>query len=58
MKNPASWIKNLGGINTWTNREVEWQLAEDRLLFSCLSDIECDRWVTILTYLTMRKANN
>lgn len=37
-RNPAGWIKNLGGINTWSNRELEWYLAENRLLFSCFSD--------------------
>lgn len=50
-RNPAGWIKNLGGMNTWSNRELEWFMAEERLLFSCLSDEECDRWVCTLNLL-------
>lgn len=50
-RNPSGWIKNLGGINSWSNREAEWYLAENRLLFSCLSDEECDRWVCMINWL-------
>ena len=53
-RKPASWIKNLGGLNTWSNRELEWYLAEDRLLFACLSDEECDRWVCMLNWLIQK----
>jgi len=50
-RNPCHWILGLGGHTTWTNRELEWYLAEERLLFSCLSEEECDRWVTLLHWL-------
>lgn len=50
-RNPAGWIRSLGSISAWTNRELEWYLAEERLLFACLSDEECDRWVCILNWL-------
>lgn len=50
-KNPAGWIKNLAGIYTWTNRELEWYWAEERLLFAYLTEEECDRWVCILNML-------
>jgi hypothetical protein len=53
-RNPAGWIKNLGGVNTWSNRELEWYLAEERLLFACLSEEECDRWVCILNCLIQK----
>lgn len=53
-RNPAGWIGTLGGKNTWTNRELEWYLAEDRLLFSCITDEECDKWVCILNYLAYK----
>lgn len=53
-RNPAGWIKNLGGINTWSNRELEWYLAENRLLFSCFSDQECDRWVCMLNWMAKK----
>ena len=54
-RNPAGWMKNLGGMNTWSNRELEWYLAEDRLLFACLSNDECDRWVCMLNWLIEKR---
>jgi len=54
-KNPAGWIKNLGGNNTWTHRELEWYLAEDRYLFACLNEEECDRWVAMLNWVISKR---
>ena len=49
-KNPAGWIKTLSNVYTWTNRELEWYQAEERLLFACLTENECDRWVCMLNW--------
>jgi hypothetical protein len=54
-RNPAGWIKNLKGTNTWSNRELEWFLAEERLLFACQSDEECDRWVCLFNFLIEKR---
>ena len=50
-KSPVGWIKNMSGNDTWSHREIDWYLTENRLLFSCQSDEECDLWVGILNYL-------
>ena len=50
-RNPASWIKNIGGFQAWSNREAEWYNAEHRLLFGCMSEEECDRWVVMLNFI-------
>lgn len=53
-RNPSGWIQNLGGLNTWSNRELEWYLSEGRLLFSCITNEECDRWVCLLNWLAQK----
>ena len=50
-KSPVGWMKNMRGLDTWSHREIDWYLSENRLVFSCQSDKECDLWVTILNYL-------
>jgi hypothetical protein len=54
-RNPAGWIKHLGGSNAWSNREAEWFMAEKRMLFGCSNEMECDRWVTILNWMIYQK---
>jgi hypothetical protein len=54
-KSPIGWIKNMSSIYTWSNREIEWYMAEERLLFSCLTDEECDRWVCMLNWVVSKK---
>jgi len=51
VKNPKRWISGLGGMHTWSNRELEWYLAEERMLFATKTEIECDRWVILLNWL-------
>lgn len=51
IKYPSSWIKSINNATTWSNRWAEWTEAEQRLLFGCTSDIECDRWVVMLNWL-------
>jgi hypothetical protein len=50
-----SYIKSLSGQNTWSNREIEWYVSEERMLFSCLSEEEADRWVLVLNWLKSKK---
>lgn len=57
-KNPASWIKNLSGFQAWSNREAEWFNAEQRYLFGCQSEEECDRWVLMLNLAMWIKRSN
>eukprot|EP00347_Sterkiella_histriomuscorum_P017686 403348388 len=57
-RNPAGWIKNISGFQAWSNREAEWFNAENRLLFGCPSEIECDRWVLMLNLLVWIKQQN
>jgi len=54
-KNPKKWIQSLAGWNTWNNRELEWYLAESRMLFSANSEDDCNRWVMLLNWLLNRK---
>ena len=49
-KSPAGWIKSLSNVYTWSNREMEWYDAEERLLFACITEDECDRWVCMLNW--------
>eukprot|EP00826_Nyctotherus_ovalis_P046364 TRINITY_DN5231_c0_g1_i10.p1 TRINITY_DN5231_c0_g1~~TRINITY_DN5231_c0_g1_i10.p1 ORF type:complete len:402 (+),score=89.02 TRINITY_DN5231_c0_g1_i10:151-1356(+) len=51
VKNPKKWIKGLSSSHTWSNRELEWYLAEQRMLFVARSQNECDRWVVLLNWL-------
>eukprot|EP00826_Nyctotherus_ovalis_P056638 TRINITY_DN768_c0_g1_i12.p1 TRINITY_DN768_c0_g1~~TRINITY_DN768_c0_g1_i12.p1 ORF type:complete len:410 (-),score=31.79 TRINITY_DN768_c0_g1_i12:123-1352(-) len=51
VKNPKRWIGGLGGIHTWSNRELEWYLAEERMLFATETESECDRWILLLNWL-------
>ena len=46
-----SWIKTLSSVNTWSNREIEWFVSEERLLFATASEEEADRWVLVLNWL-------
>jgi len=51
VKNPKKWIKSLSSSHTWSNRELEWYLAEQRMLFSAQSLKECNRWIILLNWL-------
>ena len=50
-KNPKKWIKNLAGAHTWGNRELEWYLADQRMLFAANTKDECNKWVLLLNWL-------
>ena len=50
-KNPNKWINSLSGLHTWNNRALEWYLAEERMLFSAKSEVECNKWVLLLNWL-------
>lgn len=54
-KNPTGWIKALSNVYTWSNRELEWYQAEERLLFATLTEDECDRWVCMLNWAIAKK---
>lgn len=51
VKNPKKWIDSLAGNHTWNNRELEWYLSEQRMLFSAKSKDECNRWIFLLNWL-------
>jgi len=55
VKNPKKWINSLSGNHTWNNRELEWYLSEQRMLFSTRSKEECKRWILILNWLMQCK---
>ena len=54
-KSPKKWIKTLGGMHTWNNRELEWYCAEERLLFAAKSVDECERWVWLLNWFISKQ---
>jgi hypothetical protein len=51
IRNPSAWIKSLSSNFTWTNRELEWYHSENRFLFACSNEEDCDRWVSVLNWL-------
>ena len=53
---PSSWISGLKSINTWSNRQVEWLKAENRFLFACERETDCDKWVTLINWMARRAA--
>eukprot|EP00826_Nyctotherus_ovalis_P005417 TRINITY_DN11220_c0_g2_i1.p1 TRINITY_DN11220_c0_g2~~TRINITY_DN11220_c0_g2_i1.p1 ORF type:complete len:383 (-),score=64.72 TRINITY_DN11220_c0_g2_i1:106-1254(-) len=55
VKNPKKWINSLSGNHTWNNRELEWYLSEQRMLFSARSKEECKKWVYVLNWLMQPK---
>jgi hypothetical protein len=51
IRNPSAWIKSLSSNFTWTQRELEWYHSENRFLFACNSEEDCDRWVSVMNWL-------
>eukprot|EP01022_Parablepharisma_sp_SALTPOND_P024678 TRINITY_DN552_c5_g1_i1.p1 TRINITY_DN552_c5_g1~~TRINITY_DN552_c5_g1_i1.p1 ORF type:complete len:410 (+),score=33.08 TRINITY_DN552_c5_g1_i1:4447-5676(+) len=44
-------FKSTPGKGTWRNREVEWYMAEERMVFGAKSVEECERWIWVLNWL-------
>lgn len=49
---PNSWLPSLKGVNTWSNRKIEWARSQNRFVFACESEVICDKWVTVLNWIT------
>lgn len=43
-----------GAVKKWTYREVNWYLAEDRLLFASDDELEICRWNVLFQWLLER----
>ncbi len=57
-KSPNKWISGISGFHTWNNRELEWYLAEERMLFVATTAEECSRWVFLLNWLLARNGGD
>ena len=52
LKNPKAWMPNFQGVNTWTNRELQWFESEKCLIFGVRNESQCNNWIIFLGYAT------
>lgn len=50
-RNPSGWLESLSGMNTWTNREINWLQSNPTFVFAVTSKLEVNKWICIINYI-------